>query len=761
MSKKENVLYEFGDFRLDPIQKTLFQNEKPQRLPARAFDLLLALVGKSNQIVEKDELMQEVWGDTFVEEANLTVHISNLRKTLANGNGAGNENNGFIETIPRRGYRFVGDVRKIILDNEITAADIPIFKVETPGESQDQRTNSDLESRENTSKGNFVNQQFPLNSASKPVPGNLDKSPAFNRWHKNRLVIFASIIILIAVIGAAYSIYKPSKSRPSFQTMKITRILDTGKTREMSISPDGKYVAQTVSDDGKQSLWLKHLASNSNVQLIAPDAVRYSPLTFSNDGSYIYFVLTPRNDSKGTLYQIPVLGGEPKKILEDASGAISFAPDGERFVFTRNIAPDETALIIANINGNEERQLAVRRKPESFSASPAWSPDGKTIACPYGISIGDRTSNISLISIDDNKERNLSNQKWRAIGRGTWLNDASALIFSAMEPTGPEAAQIWLFPFPSGEPQRITNDLNSYGSVSLTTNSKTLVTVQDEIRRNIWLIPNGDTTQAKSLTNDVPDAYRFVSWAPDKRIVYPSLLNGNRDLWLMNDDGSNRKQLTATPHNDILPDVCGDGRYVVFASNRDSRGTVNIWRVSINGTNPVQLTHGNDEVLPNCTPDGKWVVFVAGGNDNPPEKRTIWKVPVEGGEPVQITSSASFGADVSPDGKQIVCWYKQDKSAPWKAAIIPIEGGQPTAFLDAAPNSQLRWSPDGSAVAYIKTENSVSNIWSQPINGGSPKQLTNFTTEQIWQFDWSSDDRLICSRGITTTSAILISDFKQ
>lgn len=761
MSSDNNHLYEFGSFQLNPTESLLLQNGQPVRIPPKTLELLLFFIKRSNQIIDKETIMREVWHSTFVEDANLTVHISTIRKILAKDP----EKSVSIETYPRRGYRFVGDIRSVSIGNGNLAEEVTVSENQTTSEIQTQTDNQNIQPgegvsyRETVEKKTIQDLQNDSSFSSHQATDSQKKSPDANQRDKNRLTVFAAVI-LIAVLASAFALYKAFNRRSPFQEMKITRILDTGKTRQVSVSPDGKYIAQVISDEGKQSLWLKHLTSNSNVQLIAPDAVSYSPLTFSNDGSYIYFVSNPKNGSKGTLFQIPVLGGEPKKILDNAGGEISFAPDGERFVFTKNVSPDETALVIANINGHEERQLIVRRKPESFGSSPAWSPDDKTIAFSHGTSAGDRASVISIISVEDGTERQLSARKWRAVGRLAWLNDGSGLIGPTIDLTGLESGQLWLFPFPSGEPQRITNDLHSYGGTSLTADSKTLVTIQDDIRRNIWLVPDGDSNQARSLTDNAPDAYRFVTWTPDKRIIYPSLLSGNRDLWIMNADGSNQRQLTATPHNDILPAVCQEGQFVVFASNRDSRGTVNIWRMNIDGTNLIQLTHGSDEVLPNCTPDGKWVIYVSGGNDSPPEKRTIWKVPIEGGEPVQITSNPSFYPHISPDGKQIACWYKQDKTASWKVAIIPIEGGEPTTFLDAAPNSQLRWLPHGNAITYIKNENSISNIWSQPISGGPPQQLTKFTNEQIWNFDWSSDNQLICSRGITTTSAILISNFR-
>lgn len=754
MSKRAAHFYEFGEFRLDSDELLLFRNGDPIKLSAKAFDLLLVLVRNNNRIIQKNELMREVWADAFVEEANLTVHIAALRKILGNG---------YIETFPRRGYRFNAEVRQISSENEKAAT---VAESESALQTEAQNLNNTpqpivliTDSTEPTQNRLVKPNTFSTASAAADLPQSLADTSRRNRY---RTIAVVPLIIFIVLCGSGYALYKFFKPRPSFETMKITRIADTGKTVGAAISPDGKYIAHVVREPGKQSLWVKQIAANSSVQLVAPDVVGYSPLTFSGDGNYIYYVLR-QNNQPGALYQIPVLGGEPKKVLENVVGAISFAPDGERFVFVRNISPDETALIIADLNGGEERQIAARRKPDFFySSGVAWSPDGKFIACSNGTTSGERASNIAVISVADGTEKQLSNRKWQFIERVAWLEDGSGLIAPAIEFNKQETGQIWFFPFPAagGEERRITNDLNDYGGVSLTADSKTLVTIQSEIRRKIWLVPNVETMEAKSLTDDMNDSYRFVAWTPDKKIVYVSSVGGNRDVWLMNADGSNRKQLTATKHQDILPAACPDGRFIVFASNRNPSGAMNIWRINTDGTNAIQLTRGSDETLPSCTPDAQWVFYVSGGNDSEAEKRTIWKVPIDGGESVQMTANPSYGVDISPDGKQFVCWYKLDKSMPWKAAVIPIEGGEPTKILDIPPASPLRWTPDGSAITFIKTQNGVSNIWSQPLSGDPTKQLTDFTAEQILFFDWSDDNQLVCSRGITTQEAVLISDFK-
>lgn len=127
-----------------------------------------------------------------------------------------------------------------------------------------------------------------------------------------------------------------------------------------------------------------------------------------------------------------------------------------------------------------------------------------------------------------------------------------------------------------------------------------------------------------------------------------------------------------------------------------------------------------------------------------------------------MTNAPSNGAAISPDGTLIACWYKQDAASPWQLALIPFTGGAPIKFFDAPPAPTLwpRWTPDGLAISYIDTREGVSNIWSQPLSGGPPQQVTQFTSEEIEGFDWSRDGTLVCSRLHSTQDVLLITDFR-
>lgn len=740
---KNRRLYEFGSFRVDADERILLRDSESLRMPPKTFDLLLALIENRNRIVNKDELMNEVWADSFVEEANLTVHISALRKIFNGGN--------YIETVPRRGYRFNAEVREIN-DEAANASNIELTKVFSDETAR--RENPEIAAAE--TKKSELNEE-----ASDAVRVKHDSSaanilPTFSR-NKTK-IIFAISAVLLIIYASGY-FWSSRNGKPAPASQKIERIPGTEKSVAIAVSPDGAYLAHAVSNSGKRSLHILHIASNSSLQLVPPTDVNYPGLTFSNDGGYVYYAQTAKDSS--TLYKIPILGGDAKEILANVAGEISFSPDGKQFAFVRKTNGQETALMIADADGGNERIVSRKTAPEYLSVYEiSWSPDGKTIVCAKAETNKKSRMQIVAVNVETGEEIIFSDKKWSGADGLAWLSDGSGIVAAAFDPaTAP--TQIWILPYPSGEPYQITNDLNNYGSIGLTADSKILLAGQFETTSGIWLISDLNSGQPKAVKHGKHHQFNFLSWTNDGRILYASSASGNRDVWTINADGSNQKQLTANDGENIQPVASPDNRYIVFSSDRATEGTQNIWRMDLDGTNPVRLTNGSGEFQPVVSPDGKWVIYTSESarTETPNPRRTIWKVPTEGGEPIQLVSNPSQWADISPDGKTFACWYKPDEKSSWKIAVFPLEGGQPIKILDLTPNSPVHWTPDGKEISFIKTVDGVSNIWSQPL-GGEAKQLTEFTTEQISNFDWSSDNRLICSRGVTNRDTILISDFR-
>ncbi|HEY0006252.1 MAG TPA: protein kinase [Pyrinomonadaceae bacterium] len=584
---------------------------------------------------------------------------------------------------------------------------------------------------------------------------------------RSRSIALALAVVIILMLGIGFALYKYAHRRASqellFQQTKLSKLTATGKTTRAVISPDGRYIAYVMDEGGQQSLWLKQvMIANSNLERIPLMEIVYRGLTFSPDGNYIYYVAQEKNNPIQVLYQVAVLQGEPRRVLVNIDSPVSFSPDGSRFAFVRRQRDrGEDVLMIANADGTAERSLFTRSGNDFFSiGGPAWSPDGETVACAAGTKTGGRSMSLVQVRVADGVEQPISSGKWSDVGRIAWLPDMSGLFVVATE-TGSTLSQVWHLSYPYGAARKVTNDLTDYRDLSLTSDSRSLATVRLESRINVWTNTLADVGRARQITSGIgqDDGVKGIAWTPDGRIVYVSKASGSQDIWTMQADGTNPRQLT-TPATraDVYPSVTPDGRYIIFVSNRE--GNSNIWRMALDGSSPTRLTDGSGEEFPNCSPDGKWVVYTETGSS----RFSIWKVAVEGGPPAQITDRLSQWPVVSRDGKLIACWYREDSAQPWRIAVIPFEGGQPLKMFDVpatvSTSIPVRWSPDGRAVTYIETVGGVSNIWSQPLVGG-PTKLTDFKSDQILWFDWSHDGRqLAFARGNITSDVVLISDSK-
>ncbi|WP_035356053.1 DPP IV N-terminal domain-containing protein, partial [Edaphobacter aggregans] len=267
----------------------------------------------------------------------------------------------------------------------------------------------------------------------------------------------------------------------------------------------------------------------------------------------------------------------------------------------------------------------------------------------------------------------------------------------------------------------------------------------------------------KQITFATESWAEWPSWTPDGRIVYGSDASGDEDLWIVGTDGRNPKQLTANTLTNEFPSVSPDGRFVAFTGGRT--GLPHIWKMDIDGGNPRQLTDGRGEAGPSWSPDGRWIYYTSIPPVGVVEKSTIWRIPSNGGTPAQITSSYSWWADVSPDGKLIACLFRKSDGSPLKVGVLPAEGGTPLKLLEIPPLASrltwppFRWSHDGKSLVDVENRNGVSNLWSFPLDGSKPKQLTNFQSDLVWSFVSSPDGtQLAVSRGMSASNAILINN---
>ncbi len=748
MNKQIKQLYEFGSFRLDTGERLLMREGRTVPLPPKVFDTLLALVENSGRIVGKEELMELLWPDTFVEESNLTQNISQLRRALGDGNGDGQ----YIETIPKRGYRFAKNVE-------------PVGETE-PALDFGMNGQVPVAAKAN---GNIV-----LTAVAEMPPATLSR--------KRLLATFGLLAVSLAIVALAGTIaYRRSNNhgKTAFRQISPAKLTTSGKALQPAISRSGKYaafIAEEIADsDGLQSLWVRQIAADSSTQIVPPAEIIFAGVTFSPDDNFVYYVARPRGGVMSKLFQVPLLGGTPREVMSDVDSPVSFSPNGQYFAFVRNYPQQrEASLIVAKLDGSEERKLLTRKRPETISLSgPAWSPDGRTIACAVSNLLpNDSVAQVLAVNVENGAASPIGEQTWSNIGQVAWLGDGSGVIFSAWRRTSAVYGdQLYLLTYPKGETRRVTNDMTSYEGVGITSDSNLLVSRRSDKVSSIWIVPEAggsfDVSNATQIKSGFGDNYseRFgLDWTPDGRLIYPAHASGNLDVWSTTTDGKQQRQLTRDTQTDFMPVVAPDGRYIVFASERG--GSSHIWRMDADGSNPTQLTRGRGDIFPSLSPDGQWVVY----GSSTTGRAALWKVSIDGGEPVQLTewrATAITRPAISPDGAFIACQYLDEKERKLKVAVVPFDAkelkpiGEPKLEMPLPEFGLFRWSPNGRSLTYISTQNGASNIWSKPIDGGEARRLTNFTSDQIFRFAWSRDGKsLACERGIVINDAVLLHNVK-
>jgi Tol biopolymer transport system component len=604
-------------------------------------------------------------------------------------------------------------------------------------------------------------------------------SPLPAAQQRKRTAAFAVGAAAVAVVAFVALRGQHTSAPPpiSFDDVKPTRLTNTAHATLAAISPDGKYVVHVANDAGAQSLWMRQVATASNVQIVPPADVLYDGVAFSPDGDYVYYSTYPASGGGNIawLYQLPVLGGTPRRILEDIDSPVTFAPDGKRFAFLRGFTTaGETAVMVANVDGGGVKRLAVRKAPNVYQLSnAAWSPDGHVIAVPIdGESGGQRLMSVVAVDAETGAETPVGTKRWDAVRSVGWLG-RDGLVLTAVEPGG--SPQLWYLSYPSGEARRITNDLNSYDQVSVTADGSALVTVQTDRQSHLWVAPAADTRKATEITSGTGRFDVWPSWTPEGKIVYASNASGNADIWVVDADGRDARQLTTDPGYDTQAavSVSPDGQTIAF---RSARGGARIWKMNADGGNQVPLT-AEGGLFPLISPDGHWVFFTSYAQP----QRSVWKVPVSGGEPVRVSAEPTVGDDparttaratfvaraISPDGAFLAGPFLQTTSHAFRVGLLSIARGDLVQTFGERVNplegmefTPLEFTPDGRALMYTDAKNGVSNVWAQPIDGGPAKQVTDFmTVGRIFGFGWSRDRRqLAIARGPITSDVVRVSN---
>jgi eukaryotic-like serine/threonine-protein kinase len=482
---------------------------------------------------------------------------------------------------------------------------------------------------------------------------------AVPRAQRNPAFLIASIaFVALLAIGAAYGVYSLlHRAHPMpFENFTIRQISKNGRSVAAAISPDGKYVLSVVQDKGQSSLWLNHLPTDSDTQIVAPsDAIYFGPI-FAPDGNFIYFLKRESAAAdEADLYRAPILGGTPQLTVHEADNPITFSPDGKRIAYVRtgHPDPDKFSLLTANADGSDEKTLVTGPMTEQ-PFYPAWTPDGKAIAGAVYENAGE-LSQIKMFDAATGKETRLAGFKDYAPSYLTWLPSGDGMLLTA-EARGSGFIRQQIGYFSSDEPgiRFVTQDTNNYITLRLSADGKTLSAIQRHVNYGFFNFPAAAALAGKppdvTGIREERDIYGF-NWAPDGALY----VNDGGKLLRVNADGSGDENVLVNEADTVLglPASCGNGKYIVFTwAGYHGSTSANIWRVNADGRDPKQITDEHDLRAPVCSADGQWVYFRDWFS------LEIKRAPIDGGkaEVVPGTKIADAELDdtpvaISPDGQ--------------------------------------------------------------------------------------------------------------
>jgi len=725
MSNPTTRFFAFGSFKIDTVERVLLRNDQPVILTQKVFDLLLLLVRNGGHIVGKQALMKEIWPDTFVEEGNLTQNISVLRKALA---GDGHQ---YIQTVPRRGYRFVGKVNELVDETIVEEHTFAHLVVEEES------------------------QIAVLTPAA--APATLHSS----NWKRTALVGGIAMALMTAPallsILAARIFARHEVVGFDVTNVRLRTITSPATILYAVISSDGQFVVySTLDENNRYALWLQHTSSKDVLQLAPPAGVGISPVAISHDNNWIYYgEWDPNQVPKGvTLFRMPLFGGPPRKILEDLNVFGGLSPDDQRMLLHRFKASGGIDVISVNaLDGSDEKVVATSNLASDYMGTQ-WSPDGSRLLF---IRMEQRPDgsfwSLCEMPPQGGAPKTILAPAQRRIWFASWADRGRGIVINATDPVT-RLAQLYYVSYPDGETRRITNDLAGYTTVSV--GGETIlagrVDRQSKVSVTTWPKP-GPARQA--VERDIADGF---SWLPNGQIVYDTRDDGMLHIWIADSAGPQRQQLSPDKAEERQPDVSPDGKLVAFISKRS--GNTALWVMDADGRNTRRLTATDVQPWrPRFAPDGQSIFFVMELHDLP----VIARISVAGGEPEVIARDIPEETyfDISPDGQRLAYSFDDRSQKKTRVVVRSISGGVGPSYFEIEPSYFLRWTPDGQNLAYAQNPQDKRKgqaLWLQPINGGPPHEVLDVAPDLLYWIAWSRDGKqLAFSHGRFATDTVLLS----
>ena len=638
---------QFGPFLIDVGERMLRRDGEPVPLTPKAFDVLVALLEKPGQLISKEELLQKVWPETFVEESNLAYNIFALRKAL----GDTADNSRYIETVPKKGYRFKASVSPASPSRTAhLASELGAEPGRTPfsGETRDGEVTI-LPFRKGAAQSQVALEwkAEPYSPAVEPLAVPDSDPPTALRGPPALGVVRAAAVLVAAGLYVLQSVQSRWNSTDATPPRSIPLTALPGVVRSPSLSPDGTYVVFSWNGPKRDNpdLYIQQIGVTAPpYQLTSDPANDYSP-SWSPDGRTIAFLRRGPVGGKSELLRIAPLGGPDRKVAEIQPrlpsfrpASLAWCPDSTCLLVTDTLGADKPdALFRIALETGEKRQLT---HPQRLGrdADPAISPDGSVLVFRRDATPG--SGEFYRLSLNDTNDADGDPVRLTSTlyaGKPVWIPDSREILF-------PARGGLWrLDTSTGGTPSRLPfvgQDGHTPVVSRVPGGGLRLVYVRSFADSNVWRV---DTARPGAPAASPPVAAiastrsdLTPNLTPDgRRVVFLSDRSGEAEFWVGDPDGSNAFQLTSMAIIPGYPKWSPDRTMIAFHGDPDGRPDVLV--VPARGGQPRNITKGTSgAAYPSFSRDGQWIYFASGIERG--ESR-IWKMAATGGAPVQVTNN--------------------------------------------------------------------------------------------------------------------------
>ena len=677
----------FGPFDADLQTQELRKNRVRLRLPGQSFQILKMLLDRPGELVSREELHKALWpSDTFVDfEHGVNAAVNRLREAL----GDSADCPSIIETLPRRGYRFIGTVIPSAGVTKIVPEIFPNVPRESEGSASE-------------SPGTD-----PAKIAKAGTAPSLKKRriPAGAKWT-------TAVAILLVASAVAYLLFQRSASRDS-SSLEILPLTGTrGAESDPAFSPDGNQVAFSLLDDrggGRSGIYTTFIGGEKALQL-TNDPDDCCPI-WSPDGRSIGFArFGPQNS---VFYALPALGGTPRKLYSIENNykehigkppKFSWSPDGRYLAVSTPMASAPASprarQVIALLSLTDSAIRPLTSPPPEFTDwSPAFSPDGNLIAFIRSSGPG-FVDDLYVVAATGGEPKRLTFDKSDIDGAPSWTPDSREIIFPSSR-RGLSA--LWRIAASGGVPKRVGGVGTSAFEPAVALKTQRLAYRSALVRRNLWMVPLRDTKHAARIPQlllATKGETTLSHFSPDgRKIVFESTQSGYEEIWTVNSDGSNPAQLTFLNGMSGTPRWSYDGRFVAFDYRPADHSEIYLVEVSGGPPHILSTVRGADNTVPSWSRNGKWLYFSSNRGNEPTQ---VWKVPYPaGGAAVQLTKNGGVGPVESADGFVYYARTIQTDEI-WK---IPADGGEETLVMKGTGlGCWCNWALSPGGIYFINRE---------------------------------------------------------